>query len=121
VLTLLLGIRPSPYLEFAVRLRAATGNPIAPVTGAVFDADSGTYVPGRSAFGTARLPPFWQLDFEINNVWVSELFRLQLYLDFENCLNRLNPEAVLHDYRYAGQAYIHGLPSTAIVGAKVSF
>jgi hypothetical protein len=121
VLTLLLGIRPSPYLEFAVRLRVASGNPIAPVTGAVFDADSGAYVPGRSAFGSARLPPFWQLDFEINNVWVSDLFRLQLYLDFENSLNRLNPEAVLHDYRYGAQAYIHGLPSTAIVGAKVSF
>ena len=121
VLTLLVGFRPSPYAEFAVRMRVATGNPIAPATSAVFDADSGAYVPHLLPFGTARLPTFWQLDFEINNVWVSDLFRLQLYLDFENSLNRLNSEALLYDYRYSAQASIYGVPTTAIVGAKVSF
>jgi hypothetical protein len=121
VLTLLLGVRPSPYVEFAVRMRVATGNPIAQVSSAVFDADSGAYFPHRSTFGAARLPTFWQLDFEINNIWVSDAFLLQLYLDFENALNRLNPEAILYDYRYAEQAYVHGLPLTAILGAKVSF
>jgi Carboxypeptidase regulatory-like domain/TonB-dependent Receptor Plug Domain len=122
VLTLLVGFRPSPYAEFAVRMRVATGNPVAPTTGSsVFDADSGRYVPRLAPFGAARLPTFWQLDFEINNVWVSDLFRLQLYLDFENSLNRLNSETILYDYRYSTQAYIHGLPSTAIAGAKVSF
>ncbi|GAC1599195.1 MAG: hypothetical protein NVS4B10_10290 [Myxococcales bacterium] len=121
VLTLLAGFRPTPVLEFAVRMRVATGNPIAPATDAVFDADSGAYVPRRATFGSARLPTFWQLDFEINNVWVSDTFLVQLYVDFENTLNRLNPEAVLYDYRYAAQAFVHGLPSTTIVGAKVSF
>lgn len=121
VLTCLVGFRPSPYLELAVRMRVASGNPFAPVGSAVFDADSGAYVPRRSAFGAQRLPPFWQLDFEINNVWVSDRFLLQLYLDFENALNRLNPEAIFYDYRFASSAYVHGLPTTAIVGAKVSF
>ena len=121
VLTLLLGLRPSPYVEFAVRMRVASGNPIAPAGGASFDADSGSWVAQQGAFGSARLPTFWQLDFEVNNIWVENKYLLQLYLDFQNVLNRLNPELLVYDYRYQQQAYVHGLPFSAVVGAKVSF
>jgi len=121
VLTLLVGWRPSPQVEFSTRLRLATGNPLAPVEGASFDADSGSYVPARLGFGQERLPTFLQLDFEINNIWSADLYQLSLYIDFQNILNRPNAENLLYDYRFARNAAIHGLPFLASVGARVSF
>lgn len=121
VLTMLLALRVSPYVEFAARLRLASGNPLAPVEGATLDADSGQYVAARGAFGSARLPAFAQLDFEVNNIWVSDLYNLQLYVDFQNVLARDNSEALLYDYRFQRTAYLRGVPLSAAVGAKVAF
>jgi hypothetical protein len=109
-------------VEFATRVRIATGNPLAEATGAAtFNADSGTYVPTLLAFGSTRLPTFLQIDFEINNIWVGDYGRLQLYLDFQNILGRRNPEALIYDFRFQESDTVHGLPFLASVGAKVSF
>jgi hypothetical protein len=122
ILTFLLGWRPSPYVEFATRVRIATGNPLAESTGAAtFNADSGNYVPTLLPFGSTRLPTFLQIDFEINNIWVGDYGRLQLYLDFQNILGRRNPEALIYDFRFQESDTVHGLPFLASVGAKVSF
>ena len=121
ILTFLVGYRPSPYIEFATRVRIATGNPLAEPTDATFDADSGNYVPTLKPFGTTRLPTFVQVDFEVNNIWVGDVGRLQLYIDFQNVLNRTNAESIAYDFRYAQSEYVHGLPFLASVGAKVSF
>lgn len=121
ILTFLVGFRPSPYVEFSFRLRLASGNPLASATGATFDADSGNYTPTLLPFGSTRLPAFMQLDFELNNLWVADNYQFQLYIDFQNLLNRRNPEAVLYDFRYQNQDYVHGVPFLASVGAKVSF
>ena len=102
-------------------MRVATGNPLAEATAATFDADSGTYLPTLRPFGETRLPTFVQVDFEINNIWVGELGRLQLYLDFQNVLGRRNPEALVYDFRYQQSDTVHGLPFLASIGAKVSF
>ena len=120
-LALLIGFRPSPYIEFAAKLRLATGNPLAEATGATFDADSANYVPQLKAFGATRLPTFVQLDFEVNNIWAGDVGRLQLYLDFQNLLDRENPEALLYDFRYQTSQFVHGLPFLASIGAKVTF
>jgi hypothetical protein len=121
VLTLLLGFRPSPQVEFSTRLRVASGNPIAPVLGASFDADSGQYIASRDTFGAQRLPTFVQLDFEVNNIWSADLWQLSLYLDFQNILNQRNSEYLVYDYRFASSDAVHGLPFLASIGAKVSF
>jgi hypothetical protein len=122
ILTLLVGWRPSPYVEFATRVRIASGNPMAEATGtAAFDADSGNYTPNLMPFGATRLPTFLQIDFEINNIWVGDYARLQLYIDFQNILGRRNPEALLYDFRFQQSDYVHGLPFVGSVGAKVSF
>jgi hypothetical protein len=122
ILTLLVGWRPSPYVEFATRVRIATGNPLSePIGAAAFDADSGNYLATMSPFGATRLPTFLQIDFQINNIWVGDYGRLQLYVDFQNVLARRNPEAVLYDFRFQESDYLHGLPFLASAGAKVSF
>jgi hypothetical protein len=122
ILTFMVGWRPSPYVEFATRVRIATGNPLAESSGAVtFDADSGNYLATLLPFGSTRLPTFLQIDFEINNIWVGDYGRLQLYLDFQNILGRRNPEALLYDFRFQESDFVRGLPFMASVGAKVSF
>ena len=78
-------------------------------------------MPALLPFGTTRLPTFLQIDFEINNIWVGDYGRLQLYVDFQNVLGRRNPEALLYDFRFQESDYVHGLPFLASVGAKVSF
>jgi len=121
VLTALVGFRPSPQVEFSGRLRVASGNPDATVQGASFDGDSGVYIASRKPFGDSRLPPFVQLDFQINNIWSAEAYQVGLYLDFQNILNRKNPEYLVYDYRFTRNDAVHGIPFLASVGAKVSF
>ncbi|MBS2025700.1 MAG: hypothetical protein JST92_25150, partial [Deltaproteobacteria bacterium] len=121
VFTMLLGLRLSPYVEFASKVRIASGNPLTTLTRVTFNADSGDYVAAQSPLGTDRLPTFVQIDFEVNNVWVSDLFNMQLYVDFQNVLARDNPEALIYDYRYLRTAYVRGTPLSAAVGARVAF
>jgi len=121
ILTFLVGFRPSPYVEFSTRVRFASGNPISQATGATFDADSGNYLPSLLPFGSKRLPAFVQVDFELNNIWVADKYQIQLYVDLQNLLDRGNPEAVVYDFRYQSQDFVHGVPFLASVGAKVSF
>ena len=121
VLTLLLGLRLSPFLELAARLRVASGNPLSEAVSSVYDADTGLYVPTTLPLGTTRLPTFVQLDFQVNNVWLSDRFHLSLYVDFQNILARDNLEVQLYDYRYKVSDYVHGLPFQTLVGARAAF
>ena len=121
VLNALFGVRISPLLEFAVRLRVASGNPIAPVISSAYDADTGTYIPVTGQFGSARLPTFAQLDFEVNSVWLAERFQLSLYVDFQNILGRDNPELVFYDYRFQQSVTALSTPFQILVGAKAAF
>lgn len=121
VLTLLFALRVSPYVEFAARLRLASGNPLSDVLRTVFDADSGEFVAVRAPLGSSRLPTFAQLDFEVNNIWVADLFNLQFYVDFQNLLSRDNPEALLYDYRWQRTAFARGVPFSAAVGVRAAF
>jgi len=121
VLSMLIGFRPSTQVEFSARLRMATGNPERQVTGAVFDNLVGRYVPITLPVGSTRLPGFAQLDFEVNNIWTADVFRLWLYVDVENALGRRNGETLAYDFRYREQSTFQGVPFSAAVGARVSF
>ncbi|MFL5443138.1 MAG: hypothetical protein ACJ78W_01425 [Myxococcales bacterium] len=121
VLSMLIAFRPSTQVEFSTRLRLATGNPQRQVTGAVFDNLVGRYVPITLPLGSARLPGFAQLDFEVNNIWTADVFRLALYVDVENVLGRRNGETVAYDFRYQQQSTFQGIPFSAAVGVRVSF
>ena len=121
VFTALIAYRRSNNAEISARFRIASGNPVRNVTGAVFDGDTGNYLPYNSAFGAGRLPPFVQLDFQVNNLWTAENFRLSMYIEFDNLLNRNNAEGLSYDYRFANTSYVPGQPLNASIGAKVAF
>jgi TonB-dependent Receptor Plug Domain/Gram-negative bacterial TonB protein C-terminal len=121
VLSLLLGLRPSTQVEFSVRLRVATGNPEKQVVDAVFDNTTGRYVPVTQPLGSTRLPWFAQLDFQINNIWTADVFRLGLYAELENLLDRRNGEVLVYDYRYTQPDTVQSVPFNATAGVKVQF
>jgi outer membrane receptor protein involved in Fe transport len=121
VLTILLGLRPSTQVELAARLRVASGNPVSDVTGAIFDSDTGNYRPDSRPFGEVRLPAFVQLDFQINNIWIADDFRLSMYLDVQNIVGRRNAEVLVYDYRFTRPDSVPGLPLLASVGVKVTW
>jgi len=113
------GYRPSPAWELSMRYRFVSGNPTAPVTSAVFDADSGRFNPDSGNLGDARLPAFSQLDARAQYTWTSNLWQVSAYLDVQNVLNHTNEELHVWDYRYRQQGSISGLPVLPTLGVKV--
>ena len=121
ILTLVVGYRPSVGWELSSRYRLVSGNPTAPINGAVLDADSGSYVADRGTVGDARLPFFSQLDARAQYTWTYTLWQLSLYLDVQNVLNQKNEELHLYDYRFRAQGGISGLPILPTLGVKGKF
>jgi TonB family protein len=113
------GYRPSPAWELSARYRFVSGNPTAPVTSAVFDADSGRFNPDSGNLGDTRLPAFSQFDARAQYTWTSNLWQLSAYLDVQNLLNHSNEELHVWDYRYRQQGSISGLPVLPTLGVKV--
>jgi hypothetical protein len=99
----------------------ATGNPQKQVLDAVFDNSTGRYVPVTLPLGSSRLPPFAQLDFQVNNIWTEDVFRFGLYADLQNLLNRRNGEVLVYDYRYGRPDTVQSIPFMATAGARVQF
>ncbi len=121
ILTLVVGYRPTPSWELSSRYRLVSGNPIAPVDYATFDADSGGFVSTRGNFGAARLPLFSQLDARAQYTWTWDYWQLSLYLDVQNITNHTNEEIHVFDYRYREQGSISGLPILPTFGVKGKF
>ena len=121
VLTLLLGLRLSTQVEFSVRLRYASGNPVQSAEGSIFNSDNGSYQPYALPFGATRLPAFTQVDFQVNNIWTADDYRLSLYVELLNLLGRRNAEVLVYDYRFTQPDSIPGLPLMGSAGAKVSW
>ncbi|MFN2549196.1 MAG: TonB family protein [Myxococcales bacterium] len=121
ILTLVVGYRPTPGWELSTRYRLVSGNPIAPVDYATFDADTGSFIPTRGTFGDAREPLFSQLDGRAQYTWTWTYWQLSLYLDVQNVTNRTNEEFHVYDYRYRDQGSISGLPILPTFGVKGKF
>jgi len=118
-LIIVAGYRPNPRWELSARYRFVSGNPTAPVTSAVFDADSGRFNPDSGNIGDARLPAFSQLDVRAQYTWTTNLLQISAYLDVQNVLNHTNEELHVWDYRYRAQGSISGLPILPTFGVKV--
>jgi TonB family protein len=100
------------------RLRYASGNPVTPVTGSVYDAGAGTYVPLYGAVNSDRLPEFFQLDLRVDRIWTFRTWRLSLYLDVQNVTNRGNAEGWSYSYDYSRRQPLTGLPILPILGIE---
>lgn len=103
------------------RLRYVTGNPITPVSGAVFDADNDSYIPIRGPFYSQRVQAFYQLDIRLDKKWIYDKWILNFYLDLQNATNHRNVENVNYAYDYSKRTDVMGLPMLPIFGLKGEF
>ena len=104
-----------------VRLRYATGMPRTPVVSALYDARSDAYQPVLGALATTRLPDFVQLDARLERRFALGRLTLDAYLDVQNVTARRNPEEIVYSSDYTRRGYLTGLPTVAVVGARLGF
>ena len=121
VLTAIASYKLGAGWEIGARVRYATGNPQTPVTGAVRDDVTDSYVPIFGPVNSDRLPPFFQVDVRIDKIWVFDNWSLDLYLDVQNVTNAKSVEGTQYNYNFSQRAYFVGIPIVPILGVKGSW
>ena len=100
------------------RFRLVSGNPITPVTGAVYNAANDRYYPSYGEVNSERLPFFHQLDLRVDKRWIYNGWILNVYLDIQNVYNRSNTEDFDYNFNYRQSNPQQGLPILPILGIK---
>jgi TonB family protein len=106
--------------EGGARFRYTTGAPRTPVVGS-FLVGNEDYDPVFGAHNSIRLPAFYQLDARLERAWVLRRAKLNLFLDVQNVTNRKNPEEFIYNAQYTVRGTITGLPTLAVLGARLEF
>jgi TonB family protein len=110
--------KPGHGLELGLRFRLTSGRPETPVSGANFDADSGTYNAIRGDVRSRRTPAFHQLDVRAERSWLFNNWSIGLYLDIQNIYNNQNVEATRYDYRFRESARVTSTPFLPTLGVR---
>lgn len=93
-----------------------TGNPLAPIDSAIFDADTDRFRPQYGKWGSTRMPPFHQLDVRLEKRFALWGGTARAYLEVLNAYNRQNPELLLYGPDYTQKGYFTGLPILGTLG-----
>jgi len=121
VLAVLASYQLGHGFEAGARFRYTTGMPRTPVIGTLLDVQTGQYQPEFGPHNSMRLPAFYQADVRLDKFWVFTRTKLDLFLDVQNVTNRKNPEEIIYNYNFTKSAFITGLPTLAVLGARVEF
>jgi len=95
--------------ELGVRFRLVSGEPTTPVTGSLFDARTGVYLPRYGAVNSERDPMFHQLDVRVEKAFKIGALTLAPYLDVQNVYNASNVEGYTYNYDYTKREEATGL------------
>ncbi|MEA2696214.1 MAG: hypothetical protein QOI66_485 [Myxococcales bacterium] len=98
--------------------RYVTGNPITPVVGSVYNANTDTYKPGYGAINSARSNDFHRLDLRVEKSWHVKSGSIAAYLDVQNAYNRHNEEGRSYNYNFTKSGVISGLPLIPSLGVR---
>jgi TonB family protein len=107
--------------EAGARFRYTTGFPRTPVTGAFYDVRDDVYQPTFGAHNSIRIPPFYQLDMRLEKQISFQRYKLSLFVDVQNVTNRRNPEEFIYNFDFTRRDTIAGLPTLAVLGARLDF
>jgi TonB family protein len=118
ILTFASTVRLGKGWELGGTFRYVTGNPITPVVGSTFDADTGLYNAQYGRINSRRNPSFNRLDVRVEKTWKFDAWRLAAYLDIQNAYNAENREGTSYNYDYTQSAPIRGLPIIPIIGLR---
>ena len=106
---------------FSTRFRYASGFPRTPVLGAYFDARDDRYDPLFGAQNSIRIPDFVQLDLHAEYAFVWARATLRLYVDVQNVTYQRNAEELVYSADWSQRGALTGLPTLAVLGARVQF
>jgi TonB family protein len=120
VLAVLASYQFAHGFEGGARFRYTTGAPRTPVVDS-FLVGNQDYDPVFGPHNSIRLPAFYQLDARIERAWVFRRTKLNVFLDVQNVTNRKNPEEIIYNAQYTVRGYITGLPTLAVLGARLEF
>jgi outer membrane receptor protein involved in Fe transport len=120
VLALLASYEIRQGFQAGFRFRYTTGAPRTPVLGA-YTNTAGQNEPIFGAQNSIRLPAFYSLDIRVEKMFVWGRTKLNLFLDVQNVTNRKSPEEIAYSPDFSKRDYISGLPTLAVMGARVEF
>ncbi len=120
-LTLVAGYNLPWDLDVSARFRLVSGNPRTPVTGSVYDADTGEYQPIYGEPNSVRGDLFHQLDIRVDKTFVFDRWRLGLFLDVINVYNATNREGTRYNYDYSQSQPVRSLPILPTLGINARF
>lgn len=101
-----------------LRFRLVTGNPETPITGSVYDARAGVYVPTYGEPYSARQPTLHQLDVRLEKMWKLGPVSLAAYLDVQNVYNHRSREGERYSYDYSKKEAVLGSPVLPSLGVR---
>lgn len=104
------------------RLRYTSGLPRTDVLSAYYSAREDEYQPVLGPLYAGRLPDFVQLDARIDRTFaLGARLSLTAQLEVQNVTNQKNAEERVYSFDYAQSGYITGLPTLAVLGARLGF
>jgi outer membrane receptor protein involved in Fe transport len=105
---------------FGARFRYASGNPRTPVIASFYDARSDRFDPVFGPQNGTRIPGFWQLDLRLERTFlIGETKRALVFADVQNVTARENAEELVYSGDFRERGTLRGLPTIAIVGARL--
>jgi hypothetical protein len=103
------------------RARLSSGIPYTPIVNRVYDLDQRTYTPIYGAVDSARLPPYWALDFRVDKEWTFRRAYFTLYLDLLNATNHRNVDLMSWNHDLSEERPVFGLPILPAFGLKAGW
>jgi outer membrane receptor protein involved in Fe transport len=107
--------------DISARFQYVTGNPYTPITGSVYNSDSGDFEPIQGASNSVRNRPFNKLDLRLDKNFVFDAWRLGLYLDVQNAYWADNQEGIQYNYDFTKSQVVTGLPIFPQIGMTARF
>jgi len=101
--------------------RYVTGNPLTPVVGSVYNANTDTYKPIYGAINSDRSNAFHRLDLRVEKSWHVRSGSIAAYLDVQNAYDRHNEEGRAYNFDFTKTGVISGLPLLPSFGVRAEF
>jgi TonB family protein len=121
MLTVAVSYRLGRGWDLSGTFRYVTGNPITPVVGSIYNANTDTYKPVYGAINSDRSNAFHRLDLRIEKGWRVRTGSIAAYLDVQNAYDRHNEEGRAYNFNFTQSGVIAGLPLLPSVGVRGEF
>jgi len=118
ILTLAGSYRLGASWNLSGTFRYVTGNPVTPVVGSVYNANTDTYKAIYGAVNSDRSNAFHRADLRVEKVWSIKSGSLAAYLDLQNAYNHKSDEGRIYNFDFTKSGTIPGLPVIPSIGLR---